>query len=86
VVQDIVTSTTVAKLAHVSRETVHQWVRDGRLPSTRTPTGLHLFRRDEVMAFLRQRRAEALARYSLDGDDGEGVIRGDEAPRDETDR
>jgi len=45
----------VAHLAKVSTVTVRNWVRDGKLPCARTSTGMRLFARADVEAFLRER-------------------------------
>lgn len=50
----------VALRAGVSGDTVRRWEREGRLPATRTATGLRLFQEADVARFLteRQRREE----------------------------
>jgi DNA-binding transcriptional MerR regulator len=63
---EFLTSVAVARLARVSRESVRKWARDGWLrPSGLTTSGVRLFRREDVMRLLHERRERALARYSI---------------------
>lgn len=45
----------VARLAGVTTETVRSWHKAGKLPSLRTDGGVRVFRRADVLAFLRER-------------------------------
>lgn len=57
---DLLTTGQIADLAGVDRSAVHYWARDGKLtPALTTGTGIRLFRRDEVEAFLADRKAAA---------------------------
>lgn len=61
------TSVAVARIAKVSREAVRKWARDGWLTVIGTTTsGTRLFRKEDVMRLLHERREKALARYSIE--------------------
>jgi predicted site-specific integrase-resolvase len=70
---EFLTTSTVAGLAHVSAESVRVWERRGWLRAVRTPTGIRLFERADVLRFLRERRDRVLARYSVGDERGEVV-------------
>lgn len=55
---DLLTSGDVARLAAVAVETVRRWENDGKLAAARTASGIRLFRRGDVDAFLAQREAD----------------------------
>lgn len=48
-------SAEVARLANVTPETVRQWERTGKLPCTRTASGMRLFAPADVERFLEER-------------------------------
>ena len=50
-----------AQVLGVSPETVRLWERAGRLPATKTATGVRLFNRSDVERLARERRAAANA-------------------------
>lgn len=55
---ELLTTADVAKLARVDPGTVRQWERTGKLAADRTASGMRLFRRDAVVAFLEKREAD----------------------------
>jgi excisionase family DNA binding protein len=50
---DLLTPAEVALMAGATPAAVRQWADRGRLPVLRTPAGLRLFRRADVIAFLK---------------------------------
>jgi len=61
-----------ATLCGVSRNTICGWIRNGKLPSYRTPGGKYLLRPDELIRFMQENGMfvppglEQLARYELE--------------------
>jgi excisionase family DNA binding protein len=53
--EDFLVTHEVAQLAGVTPQAVRQWADAGRLPVLRTPGGLRLFRRADVMHHLADR-------------------------------
>jgi excisionase family DNA binding protein len=56
-VTDPISTTEAAHILLVSAETVRQWADTGRLPATRTGSGMRLFDRADVERLARERRA-----------------------------
>jgi excisionase family DNA binding protein len=54
--ETLLTTLDVAKILHVSPDTVRLWERHGKLAATRTAGGMRLFRRDAVELLASQRR------------------------------
>lgn len=52
---DVLTTNDVAKLAGVDSSTVRDWETAGKLPASRTASGVRLFKRGDVERFLRKR-------------------------------
>jgi DNA-binding transcriptional MerR regulator len=55
----------VAKIAHVTTDTVRLWNRIGRLPAIRTAGGVRLFRPDDVNRIITERAAAKDAATSV---------------------
>ncbi len=60
IVDAFLTCALVARLAEVTPETVRAWERRRLLPAQRTASGIRLFRRQDVDAFLRERQEKRL--------------------------
>ena len=56
---ELLTTGDAARLIGVSADAVRLWERDGRLPATRTQSGVRLFIREDVEAFAQRRREKA---------------------------
>ena len=54
----VLTAAEVARLFRVNARQPGRWADEGRLPSFRTPGGHRRFRRDEVLAALRESAAQ----------------------------
>ncbi len=54
--EDFLTPAEVARLAGVTPAAVRLWADQGRLPVLRTPAGLRLFRRADVVHHIADRR------------------------------
>lgn len=55
---ELLTTAQLAKRLQVSRDTVREWARDGRIPEIRISEKTRRFDLDEVMRSLRGERAE----------------------------
>jgi excisionase family DNA binding protein len=58
----LMTKGEVARVAGVTPVTIRAWADAGLLPVERTSSGIRLFRRDDVLRFLRERGVRAAAR------------------------
>jgi DNA-binding transcriptional MerR regulator len=56
--EELLTPAEVARLGGVTPAAVRLWADQGRLPVLRTPAGLRLFRRVDVICYLAHRRAQ----------------------------
>lgn len=59
---DLMTATDAGRILGISVDMVRVLARDGRLPFTSTVGGVRLFRRGDVVALARQRRASGTGR------------------------
>ena len=64
-IPELMTPSEVAEALKVNDETIHRWVREGRLPAIRLPgggdRGLKRFRREDIEAILRGERSGTAA-------------------------
>lgn len=67
--QEFLTTNDAAKIANKSGETIRLWARSGRLPSIRTASGVHLFRREDVLKAMEAAASAPATR----GDDTDAV-------------
>ena len=54
---ELLTISECARELSISVETARQWVRDAKLPATRTAAGWRIFRREDVQRLVAERAA-----------------------------
>ena len=57
---ETITVSAVAQIMRRCEDTIRTWADSGKLPSTRTPSGIRIFKKTDVLKFLALREAQGV--------------------------